>query len=101
MLGGEILCLREKQMFFLAEKAEPWNGLLVCTSREHHASLMKEHPGLTPHAVLGKWLYLPRSAPRHAETAARLAGAALQGDPRIGVRSKKRARRPARAAASC
>jgi len=31
---------------------EPWNGLLVCTAREHHASLLRQFPQLVSHAVL-------------------------------------------------
>lgn len=37
---------------------EPWSGLLVCTSREHHSALVAEFPQLAPHGVLGKWLYI-------------------------------------------
>ena len=42
---------------------EPWNGLLVCTSREHHAAIRSQYPQLVSHQVLGKWLYLSQSHP--------------------------------------
>jgi hypothetical protein len=42
---------------------EPWNGMMVCTSREHHASIRSQFPQLVSHEVLGKWLYLSQSHP--------------------------------------
>jgi hypothetical protein len=41
----------------VAEGRDPWNGLLVCTSREHHATIRNDYPQLVPHKVLGKWLH--------------------------------------------
>ena len=38
---------------------EIWNGIMFPTEQTHHASLIAEFPGLRPHPVLGKWLYLP------------------------------------------
>ena len=64
---------------------EPWNGLLVCTSRDRHADLIGELPELAPHPVLGKWLYLSQ---KHEEFEA-IAGAVVKlvsaRDPRVGV----------------
>ena len=42
---------------------EPWNGMMACTSREHHASLRAEFPALESHRVLGKWLYISQLHP--------------------------------------
>jgi hypothetical protein len=69
---------------------EPWNGLMVCTAREHQESLLKQFPQLTPHKVLSKWLYISQ---RHAEfesVALELAELARRRDPRLGVESKAR-----------
>ena len=43
---------------------EPWNGMMVCTSHEHHASIRKQFPQLAPHEVLGKWVFISRSLTR-------------------------------------
>ena len=69
----------------LAAKEEPWNGLLVCTFREYHSELMGEYPGLRPHPLLSKWLYLARSCDGFEETAQLLVHQALKNDLRIGV----------------
>ena len=93
MFGCEALCLHDRQMLVLAAKDEPWNGLLVCTFREHHASLMKEYPCLKPHSVLGKWLYVSQADSSFEETAGRIADRTLKADLRIGVESKPRSLR--------
>ncbi|MFC4298385.1 hypothetical protein ACFO0J_10070 [Castellaniella hirudinis] len=68
---------------------EPWNGLLVCTSRERQAGLMAEMPALRPHKVLGKWLYISQNDPAFEESAARLVEWVLARDSRIGVEPKR------------
>jgi len=81
----------------IAANEEPWNGLLVCTSREFHSELIREHPALRPHPVLGKWLYLPLTTDGFEEAAQKLALQAVKNDPRIGVEprtvKRKRTRR--------
>jgi hypothetical protein len=72
---------------------EPWNGLLVCTSREHHASLLGQFPQLVTHKVLGKWLYLSQMHAEFETVALDLANLARKRDPRLGVESNVRARR--------
>jgi hypothetical protein len=67
---------------------EPWNGMMVCTSREHHASIRSQFPQLVPHKVLGKWLYLSQSHPEFESVAVELAAMARKRDPRLGVESK-------------
>lgn len=64
---------------------EPWAGLLVCTSRERHAELVSEFPELTPHKVLGKWLYLAQTHPAFESMATEIVSLALRRDPRLGV----------------
>jgi hypothetical protein len=71
---------------------EPWNGMMVCTSREHHASIRSQFPQLAPHKVLGKWLYLSQSHPEFETAAVELAALARRRDPRLGVESKARMR---------
>jgi hypothetical protein len=71
---------------------EPWNGMMLCTSREHHASLRKQFPQLAPHAVLGKWLYLSQTHPEFESVAVEFAELARKRDPRLGVESKARMR---------
>jgi hypothetical protein len=76
----------------VAEGKDPWNGLLVCTSREHHASIRNEYPQLVPHKVLGKWLHLSLSHPEFETIAIELAAMARKRDPRLGVDAKPRTR---------
>lgn len=80
----------------VAAGKEPWNGLLVCTSREHHTAIRKQFPQLVSHKVLGKWLYLSLSHPEFESIAFALAGMACKRDPRLGVESKPRKRPGAR-----
>ena len=58
MFGGQAVYLFGRLVLVLASNEEPWNGLLVCTSREFHSTLTEDYPTLQPHPVLGKWLYL-------------------------------------------
>ena len=78
----------------VVDRGEPWNGMMACTSREHHASLRAEFPQLTPHNVLGKWLYISQLHPEFESVATELVAAARKRDLRLGiegdVRNKKR-----------
>jgi hypothetical protein len=69
----------------LGERDEPWNGLLVCTSHEHHAALLNDFPQLAPHQILGKWLYISQSDPQFEHVAQQLVALALERDPRLGI----------------
>ena len=71
---------------------EPWNGLMVCTAREHHASLLSQFPQLVSHEVLGKWLYISQTHAEFESIALDLAALARRRDPRLGVESKARMR---------
>jgi len=81
-----LLCL------VAADRDEPWNGLLVCTSQEHHSALVNEMPALQPHPVLGKWLYVPQDDPAFEAIAERMAALVLARDRRVGVEPKPRER---------
>lgn len=90
MFGCETAYVDGRLCLAVADRGDPWNGLLVCTSHEHHAALMEEMPALRPHKVLGKWLYIPQDDPAFEETADRLAALVLARDLRVGVEPKGR-----------
>ena|ERR1700722_11584654 len=75
--------------------AEPWNGMMACTAREHHASLQKEFPPLAPHKVLGKWLYISQMHPEFESVATGLVELARTRDARLGVETGTRKKRKA------
>jgi hypothetical protein len=84
----------------VVDRGEPWNGMMACTSREHHASLQSEFSHWKPHPVLGKWLYISQLHPEFESVAAEMVEAARKRDPRLGiegdVRKKRKATRPRR-----
>jgi len=88
MFGCETAYMDGRLCLAVADRREPWNGLLVCTSHEHHAALMKALPALRAHGVLGKWLYVSQDDPRFEETAERLTALVSARDPRVGVEPK-------------
>jgi hypothetical protein len=85
MFGCQAAYLFGKLVLVLAANEEPWNGLLICTSREFHSDLISEYPGLQPHSVLPKWLYLTQMSDGFEETAQKLVLQSMKNDPRIGV----------------
>jgi hypothetical protein len=94
MFGAKAVYLDGKLMLCFIAKAEPWRGLLICTDQTVHASLIREFPALTPHAVLPKWLYLPESADSFERDAERVVQMVRRRDQRIGVVGKpKKAKR--------
>jgi hypothetical protein len=80
----------------VSEGEELWSGMLVATSREHHAALGKQFPSLKPHPVLGKWLYISLSHKKFEATATEIIALALRRDPRLGVESSSPKARPRR-----
>ncbi len=92
MFGAKALYLDGMLMLCCCAGDEPWRGLLVCTSRDHHASLQGEFPGLAPHPVLPKWLYLPESSRSFEKSAPVLVGLVRRRDPRFGVQPQARKR---------
>jgi hypothetical protein len=93
MFGSECAYLDGKLMIALPVAEEPWNGMLVATSREQHASLQATWSGLKPHPVLGKWLYISQNDPAFEKTAAAIVKSIRKGDGRIGVEPKPRKRK--------
>jgi hypothetical protein len=94
MFGAKAVYLDGKLMCCFCAGEEPWRGMLVSTDRSRHAGLQAEFPELTPHPILPKWLYLPETADRFEQAAARLVTLARQRDPRIGVVPPAKPRRP-------
>lgn len=96
MFGSDAAYLDGLLYLIAVDRGDPWNGLLVCTSQERHAALMDEMPGLRPHPVLGKWLYVPQDDEAFETIARRVGELALARDPRLGVEPKPRSRRKAK-----
>ena len=90
LFGSEAAYLNGKLMLAITDGEEPWNGLLVATSREDHPSLLAEWKQLKVHPVLGKWLYLSQNNPSFETTAMAIVKSVRHGDERIGVVPKPR-----------
>jgi hypothetical protein len=95
MFGCDAGYIDGRLCLIAADRKSPWDGLLVCTSQEHHAALVDELPALQPHPVIGKWLYVPESDAAFEQTAEAIASLVLARDARIGVEPEPRNRRRA------
>ena len=93
MFGGKAAYVMGRLTLYFTAGKEPWRGVLVCTERAHHASLLAEFPELAPHAILPKWLYLPEAANHFEATAERLVALARRHDPRLGIETPKKKKR--------
>ncbi len=93
MFGTKVAYLDGRLVLCFSASKEPWRGVLVCTGRGHHAALAAQFPSLSPHPILGKWLYLPESADDFESVAQQLVALARERDPRIGVDAQARRRR--------
>lgn len=93
MFGCDAAYLDGLLYLVVADREAPWDGVMVCTSREQHAALMGDVPGLLVHPELGKWLYLPQTDEAFESRAATLVRLALDRDPRMGVAPKPKASR--------
>ena len=100
MFGGRAAYLDGKLMLYFSAKEEPWRGVLVCTDRSHHGSLLAEFSALAPHPILPKWLYLSESADSFEPVAERLVALVRGRDPRIGVSPGKAKAKRGRATTS-
>jgi hypothetical protein len=91
---GSLSCyLHGRLKIVLADGERPWDGVLVPTAAEHHASLRRSLPALRRHPVLGKWLYLAASVESFEDDARAIAALAIDDDPRVGVEPRPRSRR--------
>ena len=93
MFGGKSVYLDGRLTLYFTAKKEPWRGVLACTERAHHASLLADFPELAPHPILPKWLYLPESADRFESAAERLVALAKRRDSRLGIVAPAKKRR--------
>jgi len=78
----------------LADKDEPWNGLMVATDKERQTALIRDFPALRPHEILPKWLYLSQDRDDFEDIANELVELIIQEDSRIGVVPKPKKRKP-------
>jgi hypothetical protein len=76
-VGGRLVVV-------LADRREPWQGLLFPTERVVHAALLEDFPDLRVHPVLPKWLYLPHGG-GFAASASQIVRRIADGDQRFGV----------------
>jgi hypothetical protein len=93
MFGTKVVYLDGKLMLCFAAKTEPWRGVLVCTDRVHHASLIATIPQLSPHAILPKWLYVAEAHNEFEQVAQRLVDLVRRRDSRIGVAAQSKTRK--------
>jgi hypothetical protein len=89
MFGGLAAYLFERQMLVLVEPTKSgrwtWHGVLVCTGFERHVSIHAEFPALTPHPVLGKWMFIDSRHDDFESTMEAVARRIARNDPRFGV----------------
>lgn len=85
MFGAKAVYLDGKLVLCFSSRADPWRGVLVCTERDNHTSLMAQFPSLSRHSILPKWLYLAESASDFERVAEQLVILARDRDPRIGI----------------
>ncbi|MCB9799741.1 MAG: hypothetical protein H6757_03155 [Candidatus Omnitrophica bacterium] len=100
MFGGLSAYLRGRMVMVLVEdpgeksyrgkswKFDIWDGIMLPTEKMYHEALQKEFPGLIPHPVLGKWLYLPARDENFETRAREVAEAIAAGDLRFGIEPK-------------
>jgi hypothetical protein len=97
MFGGLAVYLHGRMMMVLVESKGKnewrgvsyptpiWQGVLLPTDRDHHVSLIAQFPGLIPHVVLGKWLYLACDQEDYEEVIVKLVSLIEQNDMRFGI----------------
>jgi len=94
MFGGLAVYLHERQMLVLVEPTKSgrwkWHGVLVCTDHAHHASIRAQFPALTPHDVLGKWLFVDSTHDDFESTMEAVAKRIARNDPRFGIVPKSK-----------
>jgi hypothetical protein len=93
MFGCEAAYIDGLLCLVVADRDEPWNGLLVCTSLDRHTALIEEMPALKPHPVIGKWLYVRQGDPAFEDIVEKMTSLVLARDPRVGVEPTPRSRR--------
>jgi hypothetical protein len=89
MFGCVGCYVNGRLVLLLADRKEPFHGLLLPTEKSVHQSLLREFPGLRVHPMLAKWLYLPHTVPGFAAAAEAIVDHIEAGDARFGVESKQ------------
>jgi hypothetical protein len=91
MFGCTAVYIGERIVFVLRDKKSPRedDGVWVATTREHHATLHRDLPGLRSIVVLAGggvtgWQVIPADSEAFEETALRACELVLRGDARIG-----------------
>lgn len=87
MFGCVACYLDGRLVLVLADRTDPWQGLLLPTERLVHAELLREFRGLSVHPVLRKWLYLPYGSDGFPSSAAAIVDRIANDDRRFGVES--------------
>lgn len=85
MFGCVAIYLGGRLVLLLADRGEPWTGLVLPMERIEHAALLADVPALRPHPVLPKWLYLSHGSRGFAAASGQIVSLIAAGDPRIGV----------------
>ena len=85
MFGCLAVYFRGRLVLVLAAKEAPWAGALIPVERDQHSSIQHDFPMLSPHPVLGKWLYLPETHDDFESIAMDLVERIRSCDPRFGV----------------
>ena len=97
MFGGLAAYLHGRQMLVLVEPTKTgrwkWHGVLVCTDHKHHPSIRADFPGLRPHAVLRKWLFVDSRHDDFETTMEAVAKRMALNDHRFGIVPRSRNRR--------
>jgi hypothetical protein len=88
MFGCVGCYLEGRLVVVLADRREPWQGLLFPVERAVQPLLRKEFPALRVHPVLRKWLYLPSAGRAFAGSAEEIVSRIAGGDARFGVEPK-------------
>jgi len=100
MFGGLAAYVHDRQMLVLVEPTKTgrwtWHGVLVCTDYAHHTSICAEFPGLKPHDVLQKWLYIDSTHRKFESTMEAVARCMARDDQRFGIVPRSRAPKRAR-----
>jgi hypothetical protein len=85
MFGCVACYLSGRLVLVLADRGEPWQGLLIPSERSAHASILADHPALRVHPVLCKWLYLADGNRRFTTVAVAMLESIVSRDARFGV----------------
>lgn len=85
MFGAESIYVDGVLYLVLADKEQPWNGLLFPAEREQHPAILEQFPFLTPHSILPKWLYLSVEDEAFEARARKLVERLVALDARFGV----------------